>query len=67
MPNITLTDNEVRDLVMLLGAASAAFEELRDDGSTVGLVKRLIGEYAIRADELLEVIKTQHNAQVRKD
>ncbi len=64
--NINLSDNEIDNLVRVLGAASGGFKQLaREHEHPNGLHAEWLKNYAQAADELIETVAKQHNANVK--
>lgn len=63
--NLPLTPDDVRDVVMILGAASEVFREMSEDQKTPGIFRKLMKQYADGADRFTDMIVKAHNEEER--
>ena len=66
MSKIELSDNEVFNLVSVLGAARGAFkQQAREHESPNGIIVAWLDNYAQATTELIDEITKQHNANIK--
>lgn len=61
-----MTPDQVVDLVMVLGAAEAAFGEIAADPDLTGLARQLMNDYSQRAKSFREEITRLHNLESKR-